>query len=113
MAAKKKTAKRKYDICTVPDHARLPDELQALGLLSTLGGAALGVVFSLFVNQAQVAVPIGVQFVLLSDKLVVIPTAMWVVATVVFITFVVTVISVIPSFIAARLKPVTAMQHAG
>lgn len=84
-----------------------------LGLLSTLGGAALGVVFSLFVNKAQVAVPIGVQFVLLSDKLVVIPTAMWVVATVVFITFVVTAISVIPSFIAARLKPVTAMQHAG
>lgn len=36
MAAKKKTAKRKADICTVPDHARLPDALQALGLLSTL-----------------------------------------------------------------------------
>jgi ABC-type antimicrobial peptide transport system permease subunit len=36
-----------------------------------------------------------------------------VVATVLFITLVVTLISVVPSFIAARLKPVTAMQHAG
>lgn len=84
-----------------------------LGLIATLAGALLGVVGSVVINSAAVPVPIGVQFVLLSDKLVVIPTAQWVLATIAFITGVVTLISVIPSFIAARLKPVTAMQHAG
>jgi len=41
--------------------------------------------------------PIGVQFVLLSDKLVVLPTVQWVVLTVLFITAVVTIISIMPS----------------
>ncbi len=84
-----------------------------LGVLSTLAGAALGVGISLALNSANIHVPIGVQFVLLSETLTVVPTAQWVVTVVLFITFVVTLISVIPSFIAARLKPVTAMQHAG
>ncbi len=84
-----------------------------LGLLATLGGAVAGVVISVILNSAGIALPVGVQFVLLSDKLVVLPTVQWVLATVFFITFVVTFISVIPSFIAARLKPVSAMQHAG
>lgn len=84
-----------------------------LGLLATLGGAVLGVAVALGLNAAQVPLPLGVQFVLLSDKLVVLPTAQWVFATIAFITTVVTVISLLPSFVAARLKPVTAMQHAG
>jgi len=84
-----------------------------LGLLSTLGGAVVGLITSLVLNASHLALPIGVQFVLLSDKLVVLPTVQWVVLTVLFITSVVTIISVIPSFIAARLKPVTAMQHNG
>lgn len=84
-----------------------------LGLLATLAGAAGGVLLSLVLNAAHVTLPIGVQFVLLSDKLLVIPTLRWVGLAVVFITGVVTIISVIPSFIAARLKPVSAMQHAG
>ncbi len=84
-----------------------------LGFLATAGGAVLGVALSLFLNSAHVPLPVGVQFVLLSDKLVVLPTVQWVVATVTFITLVVTFISVIPSFIAAQLKPVSAMQHAG
>lgn len=84
-----------------------------LGVLSTFAGAALGVGISLALNSANIHVPIGVQFVLLSETLTVVPTAQWVVTVVLFITVVVTLISVIPSFIAARLKPVTAMQHAG
>lgn len=84
-----------------------------LGLISTVAGALLGVVGSVTLNSMSVPLPLGVQFVLLSDKLVVLPTAQWVLATVLFITLVVTLISVVPSFIAARLKPVTAMQHAG
>ena len=84
-----------------------------LGLLATLGGAVAGVALSFGLNAAHVPLPIGVQFVLLSDKLVVLPTVQWVGLTVALITAVVPVISVIPSFIAARLKPVSAMQHAG
>lgn len=84
-----------------------------LGLIATVGGAVLGVAIAVFVNSMHVPLPVGVQFVLLSDKLIVLPTLQWVGATVVFITAVVTIISVIPSFIAARLKPVSAMQHAG
>ncbi len=84
-----------------------------LGLLATLGGAVAGVLISVILNSASIPLPVGVQFVLLSDKLVMLPTAQWVLATVSFITGVVTFISVIPSFIAARLKPVSAMQHAG
>ena len=68
---------------------------------------------SLALNAAHIGLPPGVQFVLLSDTLIVIPTVPWVVAVVLFITTVVTLISIVPSFIAARLKPVTAMQHAG
>ncbi len=84
-----------------------------LGLLATLGGAVLGVALSVALNSAHVPLPVGVQFVLLSDKLVVLPTLQWVLLTVGFITAVVTAISIIPSFLAARLKPVSAMQHAG
>lgn len=84
-----------------------------LGFLATSAGAALGVALGLALNAARIALPPGVQFVLISDKLVIIPTVQWVVTTILFITFVVTAISLIPSFIAARLKPVTAMQHAG
>ena len=66
--------------------------------------------------QALVLVT-GTVIILLATNfqltLVVLPTLQWVLSTVVFITGVVTVISIIPSFIAARLKPVSAMQHAG
>jgi ABC-type lipoprotein release transport system permease subunit len=84
-----------------------------LGLLSTVSGAAVGVLIAVALNAAHIGLPLGVQFVLLSDHLSVIPTAQWAALTIVFITGVVTVISIIPSFIAARLKPVSAMAHAG
>jgi ABC-type lipoprotein release transport system permease subunit len=51
-----------------------------LGLLATLAGAVLGVVLSLVLNSSHVPLPVGVQFVLLSDKLVVLPTLQWVLA---------------------------------
>jgi putative ABC transport system permease protein len=84
-----------------------------LGVLSTFAGAALGVGVSLGLNAARISLPPGVQFVLLSEKLVVLPTVEWVTATVLFITLVVSVISLLPAFLAARQAPVTAMQHAG
>jgi ABC-type lipoprotein release transport system permease subunit len=84
-----------------------------LGLLSTAAGIALGLGVSFGLDAAHVTLPQGAQFVLLSDHLVIIPTLKWALASSGFITGTVTVISVIPSFIAARLKPVSAMSHAG
>jgi putative ABC transport system permease protein len=84
-----------------------------LGALSTAAGIALGLVSCALINSAHIALPIGVRFVLLSDHLAAYPTLEWVLTVSVFITSVVTIISLVPSFIAARLKPVTAMQHAG
>jgi ABC-type lipoprotein release transport system permease subunit len=84
-----------------------------LGALSTAAGITLGLVSCALINSAHIALPIGVRFVLLSDHLAAYPTLQWVLTVSIFITTVVTLISLIPSFIAARLKPVTAMQHAG
>jgi ABC-type lipoprotein release transport system permease subunit len=84
-----------------------------LGLLATAAGTALGLLASVALNAAHLPLSQGVQFVLLADQLTVVPTLKWTVATLVFITSVVTVISLIPSFLAARLEPVTAMAHAG
>ena len=84
-----------------------------LGLLSTLGGAAVGIALATLLNGANIALPQGFQFILMSDHLVVIPTVLWTLVAVGFITAVITTISLIPSAIAAQLKPVTAMQHVG
>lgn len=84
-----------------------------LGFLATAFGAALGVVLALVLTSMQVPLPQGVQFVLLSDKLLIVPTVKWLLSSLVFITTVVTGISLGPAFLAARMKPVTAMAHAG
>jgi hypothetical protein len=49
----------------------------------------------------------------MSEQLVVTPTVGWLVFAVLFITGTITVISLIPSFLAARLRPVSAMSHVG
>ncbi len=84
-----------------------------LGLLATVFGALVGVGMSVALNAAQVRLPLGVQFVLLSERLIIVPTLASVLVAAAFITGVVTLISLGPAFLAARLKPVTAMQHAG
>lgn len=84
-----------------------------LGALSAIVGVILGFAISSSLAAAHIPLPIGVQFVLLSDELVVKPTLFWVASTVAFISTLVTLISVLPAFIAAHLKPVMAMQHAG
>lgn len=84
-----------------------------LGLIATVVGTIVGLLASVGLNAAQLPLSQGVQFVLLADRLTVVPTLQWTVATLIFITSIVTVVSIIPSFLAARLKPVTAMAHAG
>jgi putative ABC transport system permease protein len=84
-----------------------------LGLFSTVVGSLVGLALSVWLTRAGVTLPLSVQFVLLSETLVVLPTARWTFISVAFITTVVTVISFGPAFWAARLKPVTALGHAG
>ncbi|MEW5741463.1 MAG: FtsX-like permease family protein [Myxococcota bacterium] len=84
-----------------------------LGLLGTVGGGVVGLALSLGLTAAEIALPKSWQFVFFSERLVVSPTAAWVLFSVGFITLAITAISIIPSFLAARLKPITAMGHVG
>jgi len=84
-----------------------------LGLLATTAGAVLGVLLAWLLNALHVPLPQGVQFVLLSDRLLIVPTVKWFLISLAFITAVVTGISIAPAAVAARMKPVTAMAHAG
>jgi putative ABC transport system permease protein len=84
-----------------------------LGAISSLAGALGGSIVSALINGAGVALPLEVQLIMMSDRLIIIPTLQWAGTAILFITLAVTLISLIPSFIAARLKPVTAMSHVG
>ena len=88
-------------------------EALVLGLLGTTVGAAVGLGVCTAINAADVTVPVAVQVFILSDKihLVVNPGSM--LGAVTFITLCTTAISLVPSFLAARMKPVTAMHHIG
>ncbi|MCY1015465.1 ABC transporter permease [Pyxidicoccus sp. MSG2] len=88
-------------------------EALTLGALGTLAGAVVGLAVCLGVNAAGMAVPEVVAMFIMSEtlKLAVNPGA--VVGAMVFITVCTTLISLIPSFLAARMKPVTAMHHIG
>lgn len=84
-----------------------------LGLISTLIGTVFGVALAFVVTAVRVPLPVEVQFVLLSERLIIVPTALWAFRSLGFITAVVTAISIGPAFLAARMKPVSAMAHAG
>lgn len=84
-----------------------------LGLIGTGIGVVLGGGLTAILNAAAIQLPKGAQLVLMSEKLIVTPTAGWIVFAIAFITGAITLISIIPSFRAARLKPVTAMSHVG
>ena len=84
-----------------------------LGLLGTVGGALVGVALSAALTGAHIVLPKSWQFVFFSERLVVSPTPAWVLFSVGFITFAITAVSLFPSFLAARLKPITAMGHVG
>ncbi|WP_426750635.1 ABC transporter permease [Myxococcus sp. Y35] len=88
-------------------------EAMLLGVLGTLAGAGTGLAVCLIVNALAVHVPEVVAVFIMSDtlKLAVHPSS--VVGAMAFITACTTAISLIPSFLAARLKPVTAMHHIG
>ena len=84
-----------------------------LGIMGTTAGVVIGGLASFLLNNAAIKLPKGAQLVLMSEKLIVAPTAGWIVFAIIFITSVITLISLIPSFLAARLKPISAMSHVG
>lgn len=88
-------------------------EALMLGLLGTLAGATLGLVVCLSINALAVHVPEVVGVFIMSDTLNLAVHPASVVGAMAFITACTTAISLIPSFLAARLKPVTAMHHIG
>lgn len=84
-----------------------------LGLLATSAGAALGLVCAALINAVSQPVPDAIQLFVMSDtvKLQVTPQA--VVLAIGIITACTTFISLFPSFLAARMKPITAIHHVG
>jgi len=84
-----------------------------LGLMGTVVGVILGAIVSSVLNGAGIVLPKGAQLVLMSEKLIVAPTIGWILFAILLITGAITLISLIPSFLAARLRPVTAMSHVG
>ncbi|WP_141592732.1 ABC transporter permease [Myxococcus sp. AB056] len=88
-------------------------EALLLGLLGTLAGASTGLVLCLAVNAMAVHVPEVVAVFIMSDTLNLAVHPSSILGAMAFITACTTAISLIPSFLAARLKPVTAMHHIG
>jgi ABC-type antimicrobial peptide transport system permease subunit len=82
-----------------------------LALLGSIGGMLAGSILAALMNQAHIPIPTGARFFLMSNTMHFAFEA-WKIFTAVFaITFCTTLVSLIPSFKAARLKPVTAMSH--
>jgi ABC-type lipoprotein release transport system permease subunit len=84
-----------------------------LALAGTLAGAALGLVTCAALNAAQIGVPLAVQMFVMRDTLIfnVDPSGLGTgMAVIIGAT---TLASLIPSFRAARLQPVTAIHHVG
>lgn len=84
-----------------------------LGVLGTAAGVVLGLLATLGLNAAHIKLAKGAQLLLLSEYLHLSPSFGWMLFVVLFVTLLITGVSLIPSFLAARLKPVTAMSHVG
>jgi ABC-type lipoprotein release transport system permease subunit len=88
-------------------------EALVLGLCATASGAVAGMLICALLNAAQISVPLGVQLFLMSDTLTLRVDPLKILLSVVFITFCTSAISLIPSVLAARMKPITAMHYIG
>jgi ABC-type lipoprotein release transport system permease subunit len=88
-------------------------EALLLSFTSTVAGALGASALCLFINSQQVKVPEVVQVMLLTEHWFLKVDPGPVVSAVVLITGASMLVSLIPSFLAARMKPVTAMHHIG
>ncbi len=88
-------------------------EAFTLGSLGTIAGAIIGLIVALALNAAHVPVPAGARMFLMAANLKMTFEVTRVMGGMFVIISCTTLISIIPSFYAARLKPITAMQHIG
>ncbi|EAU65398.1 ABC transporter, permease protein, putative [Stigmatella aurantiaca DW4/3-1] len=88
-------------------------EALMLSLSATLAGATLATLFCLAINAQSVRAPEVVQVMLLTENWFLKVEPGSVAFAVTLITLCAMAVSLIPSFLAARMKPVTAMHHIG
>jgi ABC-type lipoprotein release transport system permease subunit len=84
-----------------------------LSLFSTVMGAVAATALCLFVNSQHLVAPGVIQVMLLTEHWFLKVEPGSVIFAVALITIASMIVSLIPSFLAARLKPVTAMHHIG
>ena len=84
-----------------------------LGCLGSVLGAALGLGAAALMNAAHLPVPQGAQLILMSNTFKFTIVMKPVLMGMALITGSATLISIIPSVHAARMKPITAIQHIG
>ncbi len=84
-----------------------------LGVMGTLTGVLAGLGICIGVNAASVSVPLAVQMFVMNDTLKLVASPGGVLFAVLLISGSTTFISLFPSFLAARMKPITAMHHIG
>jgi putative ABC transport system permease protein len=88
-------------------------EAFCLGAMGTAAGALLGCLVAVGLNAMNIPVPEGAQFFTMSTTLRFALEPARIFGGAAFITFCCTAISLIPSFKAARMRPVTAISHLG
>jgi len=88
-------------------------EAFSLGLFSTVVGCAIGLLLSSALNAAHIPVPEMARFFLMSNTLKFTVEMNRVFGGMAVIVGSTTLIAILPSTHAARLKPITAMQHIG
>jgi len=88
-------------------------EAFCLGVMGTALGAVLGSLLAVILNAVQVPVPTGAQFFTMSSTLKFALEPVRILTSMAVITLCCTVVSMIPSLKAARMKPVTAISHVG
>ena len=86
-------------------------EAFTLSAISTLAGAIIGLLLAGITHMAHIHIPAGAQMFLMANTLKFSFSFLRIMNGILLIITATTLISLIPSMRAARLKPVTAMQH--
>ena len=88
-------------------------EAFCLGIMGTGAGVVIGIAISMILNAIHIPLPPGAQFFTMSTDLRFAVDPVRIVTEAATITLCCTLISLIPSFKAARMRPVTAISHLG
>jgi len=84
-----------------------------LSLSATVIGTTIGLILCVIINAANIIVPVSVQLFLMRDRLHLDVVPLSILGGMGLIVLCTTTVALIPSFLAARLKPVTAMSSVG